>query len=210
VVNDKHSDALVVVFMVTPQTPVTGTTNETTLAMGASVPTTKAEPVAAGGGGVLATLLLPQPVANKAAAVNETNALVKCLPCVLKFMSDASLFLLKLLFVTNGLVWGRLAQNGDRAEKRAAVPVLPFSWPCRHNSLRKVDRSRRFISDFLGPLFRLCYGEGKQKRRVPVLPGLDRFVRPFFALEFAWNHAQPHCQPGKRNTPAETLPPRPA
>jgi hypothetical protein len=103
---------LVVASTVTPQTPVTGTTNETTLAMGASVPTTNAEPVTAGGvTGLLTTLLLPQLVANTAAAAKDTNAMSECLPCVLKFILEASLFLLKLFSATNGLVWGRLARN---------------------------------------------------------------------------------------------------
>src|SRR5271166_4953953 len=92
VVKGTHADILVVVLAVTPQTPVTGTTNETTLAMGASVPTTNAGPVTVCEFGLLIVLLLPQPVASKTAAANEAIAMGKCLPCVLKFMSDASLF----------------------------------------------------------------------------------------------------------------------
>lgn len=86
-----------------------------------------------------------------------------------------------------------------------------LSCPCRHSFRGKVDDLQGFIFMCLRRLFQLCYSEGKQKRRRLVTsPQLAVSSRPRFALESAWNHAQPHRQPGKGNAPAETLPSRPA
>jgi hypothetical protein len=76
--------------VVTPQRFVIGTENETTLAMGASVPTTKDDPVVAGSGWIVVVDPLLQPATSSAVAASEINAMGKHLPCVLESISDAS------------------------------------------------------------------------------------------------------------------------
>jgi uncharacterized protein YacL len=99
--------------------------------MGASVPTTNAEPVTVGVTGLLTTLLLPQPVANNAAA-NETNVMGKWLPCVLKFIIRCLSVSLN-LHSANGMF--RLGENGTERRKRQA----PSAVPAEGNSLAGVD-----------------------------------------------------------------------
>ena len=95
---------LVVVFVVTPQTPVTGTENETTLAMGASVPTTKAEPVTVGVTGLLTTLLLAQPAGHERGGCDECDG--QMLAVRLQFHVRCLSVPLSLLSATSCLIWG--------------------------------------------------------------------------------------------------------
>jgi hypothetical protein len=68
-----------------------GTVNEVTLATGASVPTTNDDPVTVCGLVVDVGDVDPlQPAINNVAAASESTAMGTLLPCVLKFISDAS------------------------------------------------------------------------------------------------------------------------
>jgi hypothetical protein len=72
------------------ETLSTCTANEVTAAIGASVPTTNDEPVTVCGLVVAVGVDPLQPAISSAAAVSESTAIGKRLPCVLKSIQDAS------------------------------------------------------------------------------------------------------------------------